>query len=690
MDTHRTYVRQINDNVKVSFIYENNPVFAGTDEFSLLVKFQYVNDISDTTFKTSFQDPFSNSNTEVNIEEENEDENNSNNIDPKQPVEKSVEKVEDKSSEDKSTGGWFGSRLSTQLSNATRSLFLDSFNKDTNNETKLDEVEETKVTSLILGYGQILGHYTINDTIIDYSLFKELQKSTIIEGKFAGIHGLNSNIDNDDDGSNFLSGLNTLYNTEMSSPDINTATENHMKFIPFYSSNQNIIFSELEFDPNNNESLNEKSFYINCKLPKFLPPTYSTEAVNISYNFILGYQETEGKNIISKTIFVPFKIQPFIDNYGRQPIYHLQKSNLNMFTEDLVIEDISNHQLSSTLKNGNRNSVRRISFWNLKKRIESRRLSSSSSFHSTINSTYKSKLNMSNLSLSQPSVLEDEDIQDFLKILDSLDKSDVNSIIQIQEQFDKSMINKKSYKFNLRENLMEILSDYKYAQRQKDLVENLSDTFEYDHLLPREQQTKYIIKQNNDAIATILLKKAVFKLGDYININLNLENDRYETTGIEIQLLKHQIFYKDEYLKKGTYGEPSSRLDNNILESILFEKVLTTFNTFSVNTDVLVPIETESQFKTNFFTNKYYLQIRFITSDTYSNNKNDDSNTTDNELNTAMKTSYDLNQIFIDGNGSILFRARENISNVNEFYIRIPVIILPNYEQDFGLVTTKV
>lgn len=708
MVTYRVHQKQLSDRLQVQFIYENFPVFAGTDELSILVRFRYTGDISTINLSVPLHDPFTNT---ASSGEEGLDH---------VKVHTSTDEQKTESPQDKeSSGGWFGSRLSSQLSNATRSLFLQNLNtlKEENEEdSKLirnKQSKEEKKLTLFLGYAQILGHYLINDTIIDYSIFKELEKSTIIEGKYAGIQGLDAKIHDTDNGSGLFSGLSATYNTEINS-SVDSNMVEHMKFIPFYSTNQNIIFSELVFDPekwtassHHTESI--KSFYISCQLPKDLPPTYCTEAVQINYNFILGYQMMEGDNIVSKTVFVPLKIQPFIDNCGRQPVYHLGKARLNTYMEDLTVEDVSSHLSSarhdSFSQNGNillngqvtqNHPSRRISFWNLKKKIK--RSKSRSSSVSTVGSALE-RIRMSSVTSISSIVNSDEKVTEFLDILDSLDQADVNNIIQVQEQFEKKMNETKSFKFNVRENLMQIMADYKYVQRQKLNKKDFDEHLEYDYLLPKEQQTKYIIKQNHGIISTLFLNKGIFKLGDSINLNISFAGCKYETKGIEVQLLKHQVFYREEYLKKGTYDEVSSRLDKNILETILYEKVMSTFDATSVNMDILVPIEADPQFKTNFFISKYYLQVRFIIIDNGSRGKtsgNADSKAEGNDTveeeddATEKKASCDLKNIFIDTTGSMLFRAKDHLTNANEFYIRIPLVVLPTYEQDFGIVTTKV
>lgn len=672
MVTYRVHQKQLSDTLQAQFIYENSPVFAGTDDFSILVRLKYTGDRTKTTAeKPKLNDPF-------------KKQGNSEHIQHDKNVKVNTE------IKTKQEFRWFSNRFSAQLSNATRSIFLHSLNSPAEWEKSTLSMKAEKET-LFLGYCQILGHYSINETIIDYSIFKDVQKSTIIEGKYAGVQGLNAPLDSDNDGTGILAGLSYLYNTELNSFADSSLAEN-LKFIPFYSSAQNIIFSELEIDPKelNHAENDVKSFLITCKLPKELPPTYMTESVQINYNFILGYQTMDGINVQSKTVFVPLKIQPFVIGYGKQPIYHLENAMLNVNLEKFAVKDVSNHpslfNKTSSTENVAANS-RRISFWNLKKNTN---LKSNDEAHvrsSMCNSVRSSK---SIIDLSSVAKLDDKVLQ-FMDTLEKLDTADINDIVKVQEEFEKEQNTTKSFKFNVKENLMQLLTGSNYAQKHKSVDTDFDSDLDYDYLLPKEQQNKYIIKQNHTCISTIKLNKAVFKLGDCINMHIDFEQNHYATTGVEFQLLKHQVFKNNEYLKKGAYDEISPRLDQNTLETILFQKMMSTFNTLSINADIFIPTETESQFKTNFFTCRYYIQVRFITvSRIRSSNKSEDN--IENEPSDQITSKSSINcfkNIFVDSNGSMLFRAKERMSNANEFYIRIPIVVLPTYEQDFGILTIK-
>lgn len=659
MVTHRVYNKQLSDTIQAQFTYEKFPLFAGSDDFCLLLRLKY-NDISSNHDSTGAAKS------------------------GKESSPTKTENVSEDITEHQESIRSFSSRLSTQLSNATRSLFLqtlDSSQKPTlTTKTKTKEHKET----ILLGYCQLLGHYSINESILDYSVFKDIQKETIIEGKYAGIHGLVAPSENNDESDGLIAGLNALYYSELNS-FAESSIADKMKFIPFFSSDQQIIFSELEVDPikAGSHSGDIASFLITCKLPQNLPPTYMTESVQINYNFVFGYQVIEGPKVKTKTVFVPLKIYPYINRNGRQPIYHLEKLSLNMKLNGFNCQNVSK-QLSLMRKSVSDHTVsesRRTSFWNLKRTLAK-------------NDIPQMNSNIANLELNENTenvtkTVLDNDVKDFLKTLERLNEADINDIIKVQEEFEKEQNNSKSSKSCVRETLLSILTDTNFLKHTEQESELDSDT-EYEQLLPHDQQAKIIIKQNHDCIATMKLNKGVFKLGDYVHIAIAFEQDDYSTTGIEIQLLKHQILRKD-CLKKGAYDEVSSRLNENILETILFQKMMNTINTTTISTEVLIPLATEPQFQTNFFTCKYYLQVRFITTARLSSSKKQSELTQNESIEQGdlRKRNNFFKNIFTDSNGSILFKAKERMTNANEFYIRVPIVVLPTYEQDFGLVTTK-
>lgn len=645
MAVYKVHEQTLGPLLTAEFIYETSPVLSGTDDLSLLVRFKYTGEFKEN----------------VNTTREEEE----------QPP------IEEKSEGD----SWFGSRLSSQFSNATRSLFLNSLSgitEDEEDKSLIGSKEGDKV-EIFLGFSQLLGYYSVNDTVIDFDIFKDIQRSAIIEGKMAGIHGLEVSVGGVTESIGVLSSLGALYGSEISSLDTPDLL-NHMHTIPFYSTDQNIMFSSLTFDPSQwtNETYKQesvKSFFLTGKLPQGLPPTFNSTPIQITYNFVFGYQILENNQLVNKTCFIPLKIHPYVDSSARQNVFHLEKSQLNLKLENVKCVDVSNHP--SIKKHDIAKKGQRISFWNIKNKndedIELRRPSTATTFES-----------LKRMSISDVKDIKGtHNIESFMTILEDLQNINVNDIASLQETFDKQF-NDNETRFNVRENLIQILGDSRHHQHHQQKNEDSTSNEEMEYLIPVDVQTKFSVKQNHHLITTLSLNKCVFKLGDSINLNLSFDGAEYYTSGIEVQLLKHQHFYRDEYLKLDNYDAVNSMLVNNTLESVLYEGLHSTLNSTCFNTDILIPFETEPQFKTNFFNVKYYVQVKFIMNDVYGL----ESSTTEsgNEAD-LVRNKFDLRKIFIDYKGSILYQPVETIGNANEFIVRIPVFVLSNYELDFGKIT---
>ncbi|VEU20594.1 DEKNAAC101481 [Brettanomyces naardenensis] len=700
MVTYKLFTKQVSQCVRIEVIYENFPVIAGTEEMSVLVQFRYTGEMPKA--KEEPERPDGSQAPNDNSGMANEDSHRSG----------SASGTADDSS---TSSGW--GRISTQLTNATRALFLQQLatvsERDEDKEEEEEDITKNDI-SLYLGYGQVLGYYTVNDKIVDFSIFQDLQKSTVIGGKFAGIDTLDASDDVQRDGRGVLAQISSLYSTDLDTIDKNFTAQN-IRMVPFYSTTQSILFSEISFEPSkwdvtttkispiNDQTI--RSFYLNFRLPKDLPPTFLSDACQISYKLVLGYQLLVDNQFIHKTIMIPLKIQPYVDKFGRQPLFHLERARINERPTKLLTVDMNG---IGSERSHSRSSSRRVNFKSIRRNVEGEdgggnnkvksRKSSAFSFESIRRRALNEK--KSRNKNNETGGLADSFTGTFMELASELDKASVNEVAKVQGQFEAEMNKSKQLEFNSRENLIHIMADYKSVQREKyDARLDEEEGIEYLSMIPQSEQTKYLIMQNRLEIATLELDKAVFKVGDLINLSLSFEGADIETKGLEIQLLRSQVFYREEYLKKGNYDQVYEGITNEKnLETVLFEKLVGTFDCESVSMDLLVPLETEPQFRTNFFDVKYYIQVRFILLDEYGalRKKRDEKKVeegggegTENEElldEKPVRKVFDLQEIFIDRTGSMLFKGKEDFESGYEFTVRIPVVVLANYEQDFGSV----
>ncbi|KAH3665667.1 hypothetical protein OGAPHI_003855 [Ogataea philodendri] len=645
MVTHTVYHQNINENVRVELVYENFPVIAGTDELSFILRFRYIGPL------------------------------NSNNS----PAKNSKKQEPDPPTQN---DGWFGGRLSSQFSNATRQLFLQQLDSMPENE---EEEDLFKDISIYLGYVQLFGYYSINDRIIDASIFENLQKSSTFEGKLAGINGLEITFGQHKKG--LLNGLTTLFQS-----DITTDENTHL--IPHYSTTQSILFSDLTFKPsqlNNNSTSNKltRSFYVNMKLPMDLPPSFRSEAVQLNYNVILGYQLVEKDGSFSnKTMFFPLKIQPYIDKFGRQPYFHLERPRLNQRPSALKNVDLNTSGSTEMVTR----SVRRYSEPDVKAKL-TKKPSVSILPGTLVRKT--SALNLEPLRLGLATIdlqgkpgelptsfdLDKElEVKQFLGLLKDLNDNDVMEIVKIQENFEKKYHNPADLEQSPRQNLVNILADQHSVQKHEFTTDD--DVADMEGQVPVQPQTKYIVKQDHLQLANLTLSKDLVKVGDHITVSISFLDRELETKGVEVRLIKKQVLYRDEYLKRYEYNEVYKGLkSDNSMETTVFHKLASTFNTERLDLNLLVPATVEPQFRTNFFQVKYLIQIKFVLLDTFNKIPKPDQH--ENGVSHDRK-NFDLVSIFTDYKGSVLYRGVDSISNGFEFTVRLPIVVLPSYENDIA------
>lgn len=742
MVTRKVFCHQLSEDLKLDVIYENYPVIAGTDELSILLKLRFTGDITkyklhEDTAKVAAGS--ANSSVSISV-----------------PTKPSA-----------ASGESWGQRISTQLSNATRSMFLQKFSSIEENEGGKDKLDDKDIT-MYLGYAQILGFYTVNDKIVDFSVFKDFQKKSLIGDKFAGIDTLDAGGDYIKNGT-----ISQLKHVSSNHLPATTAdyTDDNIHVIPFYSTNQNVLFGELTFERSqwsallargeNSIDLTTKCFYLNMKLPKDLPPNFQSEATNIEYKLVIGYQLLENGKFIHKTVLIPLHIQPSIDKFGRQPMFHLENIRLAEKPDKFIAVDVNKKMgMTPAIKittskdedndagsNNMQIRARRPSFLAVRQtltksfkpfqtlepqfttgmklgvpKIRHRRSKSAQiSFEKMHRET--STESGSNSTVNKTGRPWSDS---FFQMVQMLDKCDVSDVSKIQEKFEKTVLRKGILEEPYpKDNVTQIINDYKSVQKQHyDPTEDENSLIDYIPMVPESAQTKYLIRENHLDIATLDLDRSIFRVGDLINLTLSFDDSDIVTKGVEVQLIRSQIFYREEYLQKGSYDEVYHEIKNDRnLETVVFEKLISTFDAQNTGIDILIPKETEPQFKTNFFDVKYYIQLRFILLDQYQAFKlrkefeqkmkeslqEGSSNSTKNTEETGEEAEnsnsevdnkdsvgdfdfssklqrkiFDMQPIFIDKGGSMLFKGKEDFESGYEFTVRIPIVVFPSYEKDFG------
>ena len=176
---------------------------------------------------------------------------------------------------------------------------------------------------LMMGYGQIVGSFVLDGSLVNQGPFEEVKRKGIVGGQDGGgvvrnestkgESGLLGSIGWGNIGGS-LGGF--LGGTELSS--IKQTIDNaSARSIPILSTPQSIFFVDLRLEPGES-----KSYSYSHPLPKGIPPSHKGRAIKISYNLVVGTQRAS--NIAQQhkvqRANVPFRILPSVNSKILPPL----------------------------------------------------------------------------------------------------------------------------------------------------------------------------------------------------------------------------------------------------------------------------------------------------------------------------------------------------------------------------------
>ncbi|TQN71903.1 Protein sat1 [Colletotrichum shisoi] len=171
--------------------------------------------------------------------------------------------------------------------------------------------------SLMMGYAQIQGSFTLDGSLINLGPFEQVKRKAVVGGQGGGVIGVESSKRDSGLLRNF--GWGSISNSigellgagEVSSiKDMRGIASS--KSVPLLSTPQSILFVDLNLAPGEH-----KAFEYSFQLPKGLPPTHKGKAVKISYNLVIGTQRAGGsKEQQVRSVEIPFRVLGSVNNYG--------------------------------------------------------------------------------------------------------------------------------------------------------------------------------------------------------------------------------------------------------------------------------------------------------------------------------------------------------------------------------------
>lgn len=169
---------------------------------------------------------------------------------------------------------------------------------------------------LMMGYGQIMGSFTIDGSLVNQSPFEEAKRKGIIGGQGGGGVVRNESAKRDSGllGSfgwgNIGESLGGLLGGNELSSIKETKSSTNARSIPILSTPQSILFVDLRLKPGES-----KSYTYSHPLPKGIPPTHKGRAMKISYSLVVGTQRAAKIAAQHQVQYadIPFRVLPSVN-----------------------------------------------------------------------------------------------------------------------------------------------------------------------------------------------------------------------------------------------------------------------------------------------------------------------------------------------------------------------------------------
>ncbi|KAG6154167.1 hypothetical protein E4U37_002339 [Claviceps purpurea] len=178
-------------------------------------------------------------------------------------------------------------------------------------------LQQKKPESLMMGYAQIQGNFTLDGSLVSLGPFEQVKQKGAVGGRGGGVIGVEPTKRE----SGLLRGLGwgTISNSLgdlLGGGELSTLKEMrgsaNSRSVPLLSTPQSILFVDLQLASGESQSY-EYSF---C-LPKGLPPTHRGKTIKISYKLVIGTQRAGGaREQQVRSVEIPFRVLGSVNSHG--------------------------------------------------------------------------------------------------------------------------------------------------------------------------------------------------------------------------------------------------------------------------------------------------------------------------------------------------------------------------------------
>lgn len=460
-----------------------------------------------------------------------------------------------------------GRRFSMNLRNSLRGLYLEGGPSTSAYSTPSVVSRSATITkkpsgngeSLLMGFAQLQGFFRVDKSIVDSSSFDHIKT----QGVVVGAHGLEYGNQHQNRGLlwGITSGLGELLSggpdgnpsSPISDVKRNGFDDDGMGSddFPIFSTPQSLLFVDLKLDPGQ-----ARSFSYQIELPDTLPPSFKGKALRINYNLVIGAQKLglQG-NPVPKTIFLPFRVFPYVDDSGNQ-VSHDIGAPIVLKSDSAVVNSIQDRRPSSRL----------LDFSAPKK-------------------------------MSSPSEIT-KSREDFRQYVSKLMTSNDNTVDDIDNHLPFALLRKRSsasipgseeddqtIRLPARENI-DFIAKYNFA-----------------HI---SLKTNFDVAKQGNLIATASLSKPIYRIGEDVTLLIDLSKSlkNFACHHVTASLEAHETIREDLLQPGGKLNEQERRIYSQQQQS--------TFCLSKAHFELTIPPTASPEFKTSLSTFSWYLKLEFV------------------------------------------------------------------------------
>ena len=177
--------------------------------------------------------------------------------------------------------------------------------------------QQRQPESLMMGYAQIQGSFTLDGSLVDLAPFEQVKKKAVVGGQGGGVIGVETT--KRDSGLLGSFGWGSISNSlgellgggELSSIRDMRGIANS-KAIPLLSTPQSILFVDMKLAPGES-----RAFEYVFRMPRGLPPTHKGKAAKITYSLVIGTQRAGGSREQKvRSVEIPFRVLGSVNAHG--------------------------------------------------------------------------------------------------------------------------------------------------------------------------------------------------------------------------------------------------------------------------------------------------------------------------------------------------------------------------------------